>query len=122
MTAGQPVRTGRLKPVVAAAGKGNRVDGRGRIAETLGKKVTEMNPGQGFAASLVTATLVSLGTLKGYPLSTTHVSVGSLLGIGATTGQAKWKMVGEIMLAWISTVPCGATLSAGAYWLVSWLT
>ena len=89
-----------------------------KVAETLGKKVTEMNPGQGFAASLVTATLVILATLYGLPLSTTHVSVGSLLGIGVTTGQAKWKMVGEILLAWISTVPCGAVFAAVAYWLI----
>jgi PiT family inorganic phosphate transporter len=86
-----------------------------RVAETLGKKVTEMNPGQGFAASLVTAGLVIAGSIFSLPLSTTHVSVGSLLGIGVTTGQAKWKMVGEILLAWISTVPCGAVLAAVAY-------
>lgn len=91
-----------------------------KVAETLGKKVTDMNPGQGFAASLVTATLVILATLFGLPLSTTHVSVGSLLGIGVATGQAKWKMVGEIMLAWFSTVPCGAVFAAVAYWLMSW--
>lgn len=91
-----------------------------KVAETLGKKVTDMNPGQGFAASLVTATLVILATLYGLPLSTTHVSVGSLLGIGVTTGQAKWKMVGEIMLAWFSTVPCGAIFAAVAYWLITW--
>lgn len=90
-----------------------------KVAETLGKKVTEMNPGQGFAASLVTATLVVLATFYGLPLSTTHVSVGSLLGIGVVTGKAKWKMVGEIMLAWFSTVPCGAVFAAIFYWLIS---
>ena len=60
-----------------------------RVAETLGKKVTAMNPGQGFAASLVTAGLVATASLHSLPVSTTHVSVGSLLGIGVTTGQAK---------------------------------
>jgi PiT family inorganic phosphate transporter len=92
-----------------------------KVAETLGKKVTDMNPGQGFAASLVTASLVITATIFGLPLSTTHVSVGSLLGIGVTTGQAKWKMVGEILLAWFSTVPCGALFAAAAYWLLSLL-
>jgi inorganic phosphate transporter, PiT family len=90
-----------------------------RVAETLGKKVTDMNPGQGFAASLVTAGLVTTASFHGLPVSTTHVSVGSLLGIGATTGQAKWRKVGEILLAWISTVPCGAVLGAIAYALLT---
>jgi PiT family inorganic phosphate transporter len=90
-----------------------------RVAETLGKKITEMNPGQGFAASLVTAGLVTTASLHSLPVSTTHVSVGSLLGIGIATRQAHWRMVGEILLAWVSTVPCGAILAALAYWVVS---
>jgi len=90
-----------------------------KVAETLGKKVTDMNPGQGFAASLVTATLVTTASLHSYPVSTTHVSVGSLLGIGVVTRQAKWKMIAEIMLAWISTVPCAALLGALAYFVIS---
>ena len=62
-----------------------------RVAETLGKKVTGMNPGQGFAASLVTAGLVSTASFHSLPVSTTHVSVGSLLGIGVATHQAHWQ-------------------------------
>lgn len=91
-----------------------------RVAETLGKRITAMDPGQGFAASLVTAGLVTTASLHSLPVSTTHVSVGSLLGMGATTGQAKWRMVGEILIAWVSTVPCGAILAAIAYWVISW--
>jgi PiT family inorganic phosphate transporter len=91
-----------------------------KVAETLGKKVTAMNPGQGFAASLVTAGLVTTASFHSLPVSTTHVSVGSLLGMGVTTGQAKWRTVGEILLAWVSTVPCGAILAAIAYGLISW--
>ena len=90
-----------------------------RVAETLGKKVTGMNPGQGFAASLVTAGLVTTASLHSLPVSTTHVSVGSLMGMGATTGQAKWRKFGEILLAWVSTVPCAAFLSAVVYVVVS---
>ncbi|QDT56084.1 Sulfate permease CysP [Caulifigura coniformis] len=90
-----------------------------RVAETLGKKVTAMNPGQGLAASIATATLVTTASLHQFPVSTTHVSVGALLGIGVTTRQAKWKTVVEIMLAWVSTVPCAAALGAMFYLLVS---
>ncbi len=89
------------------------------VAETLGKKVTELDPGQGFAASLVTAGLVTTASLHSLPVSTTHVSVGSLLGIGTITGQAHWRKVLEIMLAWVTTVPCGAVLAAIAYALIS---
>ncbi|MFO1041297.1 MAG: inorganic phosphate transporter [Planctomycetaceae bacterium] len=89
------------------------------VAETLGKKVTSMDPGQGFSASVVTAGLVTTASFHSLPVSTTHVSVGSLLGMGATTGQAKWRKVGEILLAWFSTVPCGAVLAAIAYVITS---
>ena len=83
-----------------------------RVAETLGKKLTGMNPGQGFAASLVTAGLVSTASLHSLPVSTTHVSVGALLGMGAVTGQAKWQKSLEIAAAWIFTLPCAAASAA----------
>jgi PiT family inorganic phosphate transporter len=90
-----------------------------KVAETLGKKITGLDPGQGFAASLVTASLVITASIKSLPLSTTHVSVGSLFGIGAATGQAHWKKVVEIMIVWVTTVPCGALLAAIAYLAIS---
>jgi len=90
-----------------------------RVAETLGKKITDMNPGQGFAASLVTAGLVTTASLHSLPVSTTHVSVGSLSGMGVATGQTHWRKVAEILLAWVSTVPCGAVLAALAYWIIT---
>jgi inorganic phosphate transporter, PiT family len=86
-----------------------------RVAETLGKKITGMNPGQGFAASLVTASLVATASLHSVPVSTTHVSVGSLGGMGTVTRQTRWRTVAEILFAWISTVPVGAILAAMAY-------
>ena len=89
------------------------------VAETLGKKVTDLDPGQGFAASLVTAGLVTTASLHSLPVSTTHVSVGSLLGIGTITGQAHWRKVIEILIAWVTTVPCAAILAAVAYGLIS---
>lgn len=96
---------------------GGLLDSR-NVAETLARKVTGMNPGQGFASSLVTAILVSTASLHSWPASTTHVSVGSLIGMGASTHQAKWRKIVEIMMAWFSTVPCGAILAAVFYWLL----
>lgn len=89
-----------------------------RVAETLGKKVTDMNAGQGFAANLATAALVTTASFHGLPVSTTHVSVGALVGIGLVTRQAKWRSVGQIALCWIVTLPCAAVLAALAYALV----
>jgi PiT family inorganic phosphate transporter len=89
-----------------------------RVAETLGKKLTEMNPGQGFASCLVTAVLVSTASLHSVPASTTHVSVGALVGTGAAARRARWRTVGEVLFAWVSTVPCGAALAALALVLV----
>ena len=111
------IRWGFLAVAVSIA-MGGLLDAE-RVAETLGKKVTGMNPGQGFAASLVTAGLVTTASFHSLPVSTTHVSVGSLLGMGASTRQAKWRKVGEILLAWVSTVPCGAILAAIAYFIIS---
>jgi PiT family inorganic phosphate transporter len=90
-----------------------------RVAETLGKKITGMNPGQGFAASLVTAGLVTTASLHSLPVSTTHVSVGALTGMGTASRRTYWRKVLEIVLAWISTVPCGAVLAALAYAVIA---
>jgi PiT family inorganic phosphate transporter len=74
-----------------------------------------MNPGQGFAANFATALLVTTASYHGLPVSTTHVSVGALLGIGIATRQAKWRTVIPVLTAWIVTVPCAALLGAIAY-------
>ena len=89
-----------------------------RVAETLGKKVTAMTPGQGFAANLATAALVTTASWNALPVSTTHVSVGALLGIGITTRQAKWRSIGQIVLCWVITLPCAALLAALLFWCV----
>lgn len=90
-----------------------------RVAETMSRKITDMNPGQGFAANLSTAVLVGTASLHGLPVSTTHVSVGSLLGMGIVTRQAKWKPVIGILASWIVTLPCAAVIAAIAYWFAS---
>jgi len=83
-----------------------------QVAETLAYKITEMNPGQGFAANFATALLVTTASLHGLPVSTTHVSVGALLGIGITTRQAKWRTVIPVLAAWVITLPLSALAAA----------
>lgn len=90
-----------------------------RVAETMSEKITAMNPGQGFAANLVTGILVIAASRFGLPVSTTHVSCGALFGIGTVTGQAHWRTIGAVLLAWVTTLPVGAAAGAAAYALLS---
>ena len=76
-----------LVAVAAAMGIGGLVGAR-RVAETMSHKVTAMSTGQGLSASLATGSLVLAASLAGLPVSTTHVSVGSLVGIGTMNGKA----------------------------------
>lgn len=89
-----------------------------RVAETMSRKITRMNPGRGFTANLVTAVLVAGASPLGLPVSTTHVSVGSLFGIGLVNSTARAKTIATILLAWVTTLPAGAVLAAGTYLLV----
>lgn len=92
-----------------------------RVAETMGKKITTMNHGQGFTANLTTAILVVLASLFGLPVSTTHVSVGSLFGIGLTTGKANVDMMSAIVFSWLITLPCAAIVAGASYWIATTL-
>lgn len=89
-----------------------------RVAATMSHKITGMNPGQGFGANLATALLVSTASGHGLPVSTTHVSVGSLLGIGIATGRARWRTVIPVLLSWLVTLPCAAVFGAVACWIL----
>ena len=83
-----------------------------RVAETLSRKVTAMNDGQGFSGNLVTALLVLAASRFGLPVSTTHVSVGALFGIGAATGAGHKRAIAGILAAWLVTLPVAAVLAA----------
>jgi PiT family inorganic phosphate transporter len=92
-----------------------------KVARTMSQRITAMNHGQGFTANLVTAALVLGASRLGLPVSTTHVSCGALFGIGAVNGQARWAVIGGILLAWVTTLPAAAALGAGLYVLGSGL-
>ena len=89
-----------------------------RVAETMSKKITDLNTGQGLTANLITAGLVLGASRLGVPVSTTHVSCGSIFGIGAVNGRLRWKIVGEILLTWLTTLPMGLGLGALLYWVM----
>ena len=90
-----------------------------RVAETMSHRITAMNHGQGFTANIVTAFLVIVASRWGMPVSTTHVSCGSLFGIGVIGGGARRQEIVRILLAWVTTLPLAAILAAALYLLLS---
>ena len=85
-----------------------------RVAATMAFGITGMNEGQAASANFVTAALVVVASPLGLPVSTTHVSCGALFGIGAVTGEARWRTIGGILAAWVVTLPLAAALGATA--------
>jgi inorganic phosphate transporter, PiT family len=88
-----------------------------KVAETVSKRITAMEPDQGLSANLVTSFLVIFASRWGLPVSTTHVSCGALFGIGIVNGQAHWGVIRTILLAWVLTLPF-AGISAGIIYMV----
>ena len=89
-----------------------------KVAITMSQRITPMNHGQGFTANLVTSFLVTAASRFGVPVSTTHVSCGSLFGIGAVGGSARWPVIRNIILSWLITLPLAGLLSAGLAWVI----
>jgi inorganic phosphate transporter, PiT family len=92
-----------------------------RVAETMSRRITAMNPGQGLSANLVTGFLVILASRYGLPVSTTHVSVGSIFGVGVVSQQANVRVFLQVLLSWVCTLPVAAVLSGGVYQLLQLL-
>ena len=88
-----------------------------RVAETMSKKISLMNDGQALTANLVTAFMVIVASRLGMPVSTTHVSVGAITGIGIVNGTANKGVIGGILLSWVLTLPIAAVIAAAVYWL-----
>ena len=84
-----------------------------RVMETVGRKITELTPSRGFAAELAAAVTIVLASRLGIPVSTTHILVGSVLGVGLARGigAIDLRVVGRILASWIATLPLAATLS-----------
>ncbi len=86
-----------------------------KVAETMSKKISTMQDGQALCANLVTAFLVIFASRLGMPVSTTHVSVGAITGIGIVNRSANTNVVGSILMSWLLTLPIAATISAMAF-------
>jgi len=90
-----------------------------RIVKTMGQKITKLRPVGGFCAETGGALTLFLATALGIPVSTTHTITGAIVGVGSThrASAVRWGVAGNIVWAWIFTIPASAFVAAIAYWV-----
>ena len=103
----------------AAMGLGTLLGGW-RIVHTMGSKITRLTPMQGFCAETGGAITLFAATFLGIPVSTTHTITGAIVGVGAArrVSAVRWGIAGNIVIAWVITLPAAALIAALFYWLV----
>lgn len=82
------------------------------VIKTVGSGLTEIHPASGFAAELSAAVVVMIASLLGLPVSSTHILIGAVLGVGIVNRAANWNLMKPIGLAWVITLPAAAGISA----------
>ena len=89
-----------------------------RIVKTMGQKITKLKPVGGFCAETGGAITLFLATALGVPVSTTHTITGAIVGVGATrrASAVRWGVAGNIVWAWVLTIPASGLMAAVAYW------
>ena len=95
------------------------MSGGWRIVKTMGTKITKLEPVGGFCAETAAATAIIGASLAGIPVSTTHTITGAIMGVGATRrlSAVRWGVAGNIVWAWILTIPVSALFSMAIYFL-----
>jgi len=90
-----------------------------RIVKTMGQRITKLKPVGGFCAETGGAAMLFTATAFGIPVSTTHTIAGSIVGVGAaqSVSAVRWGIAGNIVWAWILTIPCSALMAGLAWWL-----
>jgi inorganic phosphate transporter, PiT family len=91
-----------------------------RIIHTMGSKITKLQPVGGFAAETAGAISLFGATHLGVPVSTTHTITGAIIGVGSTRrlSAVRWGVAGQIVWAWLLTIPASALIAAAVYWLI----
>jgi PiT family inorganic phosphate transporter len=90
-----------------------------RIVKTMGQRITKLRPVGGFCAETGGAATLFMATALGIPVSTTHTITGAIVGVGSAqaTSAVRWGVAGNIVWAWVLTIPCSAFIAAIAWWL-----
>lgn len=86
-----------------------------RVAQTMGQRMVRMDHAQGLAANLITATLVLFASKLGLPVSTTHVAIGSIAGVGASARTLNWSALRNVLLSWVATLPLALIVAFFAF-------
>jgi inorganic phosphate transporter, PiT family len=107
------VRLGMLAVAAAMAACG-LISARG-VALTMSQRIAKMNDGQAFSANLVSGLLVIAASRFGLPVSTTHVCVGAISGVGLVNGTADWRLLRQIVASWVLTLPIAAAIAAASW-------
>jgi PiT family inorganic phosphate transporter len=91
-----------------------------RIVKTMGTKITKLRPMGGFSAEAAAACSIIGASIAGIPVSTTHTITGAIVGVGSTKrlSAVRWGVAGNIIWAWILTIPVSATISASIYFSI----
>jgi len=94
-----------------------------RIVKTMGQRITKLKPVGGFAAETGGALTLFLATGLGVPVSTTHTITGAIVGVGATqrVSAVRWGVAGNIVVAWVITLPAAASIAAATWWAATFL-
>jgi PiT family inorganic phosphate transporter len=90
-----------------------------RIVKTMGQRITKIRPPSGFCAELSGSLTLFLATALGIPVSTTHTITGSIVGVGSaqSVSAVRWGLAGNILWAWILTIPCSAFIAGLSWWV-----
>ena len=90
-----------------------------RIVKTMGQRITKLKPVGGFCAETGGAITLFFATMLGIPVSTTHTITGAIIGVGSTrrASAVRWGVAGNIVWAWVLTIPVSACAAALAYWI-----
>lgn len=110
------IRLGMLAVALAMAA-GGLLSAR-KVAHTMSSKIAAMSDGQAFSANLVSGLLVIAASRLGLPVSTTHVCVGAISGVGLVNGSANTRVLRNIVLSWVFTLPVAAVIAACSWWLI----
>ncbi|PLY12572.1 MAG: phosphate permease, partial [Sedimenticola sp.] len=90
-----------------------------KVMQTIGTKITELTPTRGYCATLAAATTVVLASKTGLPVSTTQIAVGAVMGVGLArgVGAIDLRVIGNIVVSWVITLPAGGILAAAFFFL-----
>ncbi len=94
-----------------------------RLIRTLGSKFFKIRPVHSFSTQLTSALVIIMASLLGAPVSTSQVVSSAIIGVGSSErlGKVRWSVAGDILMAWIVTIPASALLAAGTYWIIQTL-